>query len=64
MQGFLGCFVQFLGSVGVLLSFILGSVLNWWQLALAHLCLVEQSAILLILQSSTSVATMISTASQ
>ena len=28
-QGFLGCFVQFLGSLGVLLSFCLGAVLSW-----------------------------------
>jgi len=29
MRGLLGCFVQFLGGIGVLLSFILGSFLNW-----------------------------------
>jgi len=40
MRGFLGCFVQFLGSVGVLLSFCLGAVLSWWELACAHLALV------------------------
>lgn len=40
MRGFLGCFVQFLGSVGVLITFCLGSVLNWWQLALANLGMV------------------------
>jgi len=40
MRGFLGCFVQFLGSVGVLLTFSIGSVLNWWQLALANLGMV------------------------
>ena len=34
MRGFLGCFVQFLGSVGVLLTFVVGSYVNWWQLAL------------------------------
>lgn len=36
MRGFLGCFVQFQGSFGVLLTFCLGAVFNWWQLALAH----------------------------
>jgi len=40
MRGFLGCFVQFLGSVGVLLTFCVGAVLNWWQLALVHLGMV------------------------
>eukprot|EP00092_Neocalanus_flemingeri_P029051 GFUD01031537.1.p1 GENE.GFUD01031537.1~~GFUD01031537.1.p1 ORF type:complete len:528 (-),score=96.95 GFUD01031537.1:115-1698(-) len=40
MRGFLGCFVQFLGSVGVLLTFCIGAVLNWWQLALVHLAMV------------------------
>jgi len=40
MRGFLGCFVQFLGSVGVLLTFCIGAVLNWWQLALVHLGMV------------------------
>jgi len=40
MRGFLGCFVQFLGSVGVLITFSLGCVLNWWQLALANLAMV------------------------
>jgi len=40
MRGFLGCFVQFLGSVGVLITFCLGSILNWWQLALTHLGMV------------------------
>ena len=40
MRGFLGCFVQFLGSVGVLITFCVGAVLNWWQLALVHLGMV------------------------
>jgi len=40
MRGFLGCFVQFLGSVGVLITFCIGAVLNWWQLALVHLGMV------------------------
>jgi len=40
MRGFLGCFVQFLGSVGVLLTFCIGALLNWWQLALVHLGMV------------------------
>jgi len=40
MRGFLGCFVQFLGSVGVLATFCLGAVVNWWQLALLQLALV------------------------
>lgn len=40
MRGFLGCFVQFLGSVGVLLTFCVGAILNWWQLALVHLGMV------------------------
>jgi len=40
MRGFLGCFVQFLGSVGVLFIFSVGCVLNWWQLALANLAMV------------------------
>jgi len=40
MRGFLGCFLQFQGSLGVLLTFVIGSYLNWWQLALAHLGMV------------------------
>jgi len=40
MRGFLGCFVQFLGSIGVLITFCIGAVLNWWQLALVHLGMV------------------------
>ena len=31
------CVLQ--GSAGVLLTFCLGAVLNWWQLSLAHLVL-------------------------
>ena len=31
---------QFLGSVGVLATFCLGAVVNWWQLALLQLALV------------------------
>jgi hypothetical protein len=33
LRGFLGCFVQFQGSLGVLLLFSAGCFLNWWQLA-------------------------------
>ena len=40
MRGFLGCFVQFLGSVGVLVTFVLGAYFNWWQLALVQLAAV------------------------
>ncbi|XP_023346118.1 facilitated trehalose transporter Tret1-2 homolog [Eurytemora carolleeae] len=40
MRGILGCFVQFQGSIGVLMTFSLGYVLTWWQLAAAHLVLV------------------------
>jgi len=40
MRGLLGCFVQFLGGIGVLLTFSLGAVLNWWQLAAALITLV------------------------
>lgn len=40
MRGFLGCFLQFLGSLGVLLTFVIGTYVNWWQLALAHLGMV------------------------
>jgi len=40
MRGFLGCFVQFLGSVGVLVTFVLGAYFNWWQLALVQLACV------------------------
>ena len=40
MRGFLGCFLQFLGSLGVLLTFVIGTFVNWWQLALAHLGMV------------------------
>lgn len=40
MRGLLGCFVQFQGSVGVLLTFSLGALLNWWQISLGLLVLV------------------------
>ena len=40
MRGFLGCFVQFLGSIGVLLTFVIGTFINWWQLAAVHLLMV------------------------
>ena len=40
MRGFLGCFVQFLGSIGVLLTFVIGSYVNWWQLAVVQLLMV------------------------
>ena len=33
MRGFLGCFVQFMGSIGVLLIFSTGIALNWFQLS-------------------------------
>ncbi|XP_023323438.1 facilitated trehalose transporter Tret1-2 homolog [Eurytemora carolleeae] len=33
LRGFLGCFVQFLGSIGVLIIFSAGCFLNWFQLA-------------------------------
>ena len=32
MRGILGCFLQFMGGIGVLLTFILGYWCNWWQL--------------------------------
>ena len=35
MRGQLGCFLQFMGGIGVLLTFILGAWCNWWQLAAA-----------------------------
>lgn len=40
LRGFLGCFVQFQGSFGVLLLFSAGCFLNWWQLAVLKICLV------------------------
>ena len=40
MRGVLGCFIQFMGALGILLTFILGYWLNWWQLALASAVLV------------------------
>lgn len=49
MRGFLGCFVQFLGSVGVLLTFCLGSLANWWQLSLAHLIMVLPFSLAMLL---------------
>ena len=36
MRGILGCFVQFMGSFGVLFTYILGSFLNWYYLALVN----------------------------
>ena len=36
MRGILGCFVQFMGSFGVLFTYILGSFLNWYWLALTN----------------------------
>ena len=33
MRGVLGSFIQFLGSVGVLLIFSAGCFLNWYQMA-------------------------------
>ena len=35
MGGQLGCFLQFMGGIGVLATFILGAWCNWWQLAAA-----------------------------
>ncbi|XP_023336487.1 facilitated trehalose transporter Tret1-2 homolog isoform X3 [Eurytemora carolleeae] len=41
MRGLLGCFIQLMWSIGVLVMFILGCFLNWWQLILAKIvCLV------------------------
>ena len=40
MRGVLGCFIQFMGTLGILLAFILGYWLNWWQLAAASAVLV------------------------
>jgi len=40
MRGFLGCFVQFLGSIGVLITFVVGTYVNWWQLAVVQLLMV------------------------
>ena len=36
MRGILGCFVQFMGSIGVLFTFVVGSFLNWYWLALVN----------------------------
>ena len=49
MRGFLGCFVQFLGSVGVLVTFVLGAYFNWWQLALVQLASVVPFILAMIL---------------
>ena len=35
MRGVLGCFIQFMGGLGILLTFVLGYWANWWQLAAA-----------------------------
>jgi hypothetical protein len=32
MRGVLGCFVQFMGSIGVLFTFVAGTFLNWYFL--------------------------------
>lgn len=40
MRGVLGCFVQLLGTFGVLFTFIVGTFLDWYFLALANLCFV------------------------
>ena len=40
MRGVLGCFIQFMGTLGILLTFIMGYWLNWWQLAAASIILV------------------------
>jgi hypothetical protein len=36
MRGILGCFVQFMGSIGVLFTFILGAYLNWYMIAMVN----------------------------
>lgn len=36
MRGILGCFVQFMGSIGVLAAYTFGTFLNWYWLALAN----------------------------
>jgi hypothetical protein len=36
MRGILGCFVQFMGSIGVLFTFVAGIYLNWYYLALVN----------------------------
>ena len=36
MRGVLGCFVQFMGSIGVLFTFVAGTFLNWYWLALVN----------------------------
>ena len=35
MRGVLGCFIQLMGGLGILLTFVLGYWANWWQLAAA-----------------------------
>ena len=40
MRGVLGCFIQFMGGLGILLTFVLGYWANWWQLAAAITVLV------------------------
>ena len=40
MRGVLGCFIQFMGGFGILLTFVLGYWLSWWQLAAASCLLV------------------------
>ena len=36
MRGILGCMIQFLGTIGILYTFSLGAVLNWYWLALSN----------------------------
>ena len=36
MRGFLGCFVTLMQSVGLLVTFLLGSFLNWYWLAMVN----------------------------
>ena len=36
MRGILGCFVQFMGSIGVLFTFVAGTFLNWYWLAFVN----------------------------
>jgi len=39
-RGYLGCFIQLMWSVGVLIVFVLGCFLNWWHLILAQMLFV------------------------